>query len=108
MCDACCRLLFDLDRLDQELVARDDRSGAAAAWTAKARRLPLTAAASKPCRDDLAHQPGSLANRAAADDLQVELERLRDDLAQRPDSHLDHRHPAAVGVPLDRVDDRAR
>ena len=48
--------------------------------------------------DDLLLEPRALADRAAGDELEVELERLGDDLAQAPDAQRDDastRRPAA-------------
>ena len=53
-------------------------------------------------------EAGSLAERVAADNLEVEAERLWHDLAQSADRDLDRGHPPAVGMAQRRVDDRAR
>ena len=45
--------------------------------------------------------------RAARDELEVELERVRHHLAQPPDAQAHDRHPPPAGVLDDRVDDRA-
>ena len=39
--------------------------------------------------DDLLLEPGALAHGVARDELEVELERVRDDLAQPPDAQAD-------------------
>ena len=57
--------------------------------------------------DHLLLEPRPLAHGAARDELEVELERVRDHLTQLPDPELDDRHAPPVGVLDHGVDDRA-
>src|SRR5262245_58370071 len=101
-----------MDRLDFELLARDDRDRAPAAGrAAEERRLELPLARARRTAqtggDELLLEPGALAHGPLRDEPEVELERVGDDLAQRPDAHVDGGHGAAVGVLDDGVADSA-
>ena len=74
------------------------------------RRIPLASAIGAPQQrgHGLELQPGVGADRVPGDDLEVEVQRVRDDLSQAANPDVDGGHLSSGRVALGGVDDRAR